>query len=250
MIDESVCVVVVDDEPEIREEVCEALSFGGFEAIGVPNVPEFWELASTRKIGLVIVDLMLPGGSGTELTRQIRAVSEVGILMVTGRGDITDAIVALELGADDFLQKPVHARELLARARAVLRRSGPEHEICHNTDAKEHDYEGSSSALKFLDWTFDLEARTLTAPSGLPVELTTAEYDLLKLFVERPRIARSRDWLLDELHGPQLVGYDRGVDGLVSRLRRKLVQADERCTGLFKSIRGVGYMFTASVSHG
>ncbi|MAP12516.1 MAG: hypothetical protein CMQ61_10745 [Gammaproteobacteria bacterium] len=121
---------------------------------------------------------------------------------------------------------------------------------CRNTDAKERDYEGSSSALKFLDWTFDLEARTLAAPSGLPVELTTTEYDLLKLFVERPRIARSRVWLLDELHGPQWVGYDRGIDGLVSRLRRKLVQADERCTGLFKSIRGVGYMFTAPVSHG
>ena len=108
--------------------------------------------------------------------------------------------------------------------------------------------EVASPAVIFLEWEFDLGARTLTAPCGTDVELTTAEYDLLRLFVERPRITRTRDWLLDQLHGPQWVGYDRGVDGLVSRLRRKLMTADQRCASLFKSVRGVGYMFTATVT--
>ena len=121
------CIVVVDDEPEIREEVCEALGFGGFHGVGVGTVDEFWRLAQSQAIGLVIVDLMLPGSSGNDLAREIRAVSDVGIVIVTGRGDVTDAIVALELGADDFIQKPVHARELLARVKAVLRRSGVGH---------------------------------------------------------------------------------------------------------------------------
>jgi two-component system, OmpR family, response regulator len=246
---DSVCIVVVDDEPEIREEVCEALGFGGFHGVGVGTVDEFWRLAQNQAIGLVIVDLMLPGSSGNDLAREIRAVSDVGIVIVTGRGDVTDAIVALELGADDFIQKPVHARELLARVKAVLRRSGVGHRIQPDSVGDMDDEQQvASPAVTFLEWEFDLGARTLTAPSGSEVELTTAEYDLLRLFVERPRITRTRDWLLDQLHGPQWVGYDRGVDGLVSRLRRKLMMADQRCASLFKSVRGVGYMFTATVT--
>lgn len=223
-------LLMIDDDVKLVALVREYLAPQGFELDAMHDGPS--GLAAVRASSLaqppalVILDLMLPGLDGLEVCRQIRKESRVPVLMLTARGDETDRIVGLELGADDYLPKPFNPRELLARIRAILRRSegaAPE----------------PSGPLVVGPLAIDLAARTVTL-RGRPVELTTAELDLLHALAASAGRVLSREQLLERVHGTGWAAYDRSVDVHVSRIRQK-IEDDPRRPRLLKTLRGVGY---------
>lgn len=233
-------ILVLEDDVDTLDEVSEALSDEGFRTLRAKTAFELGELTENNIIDLFLIDLNLPDGNGLSLARDIRGKSDVGIIIVSGKTSEIDRVVGLEIGADDYITKPFSPRELLARVQTVLRRT------------KGSTYPDTISdpvgqqIVEFLDWTLDLGSHHLVAKDGGVVELTTAEFYLLRAFVEAPNRILSRDFLLDQIHGSDWYGYDRGVDGLISRIRRKLKQP-AGTTPLLKTIRGVGYMFTPDV---
>lgn len=180
------------------------------------------------------------GENGLNITKEHRSKSEVGIVIVSGKSGETDRVLGLELSADDYITKPFSPLELLARVRSVLHRT------------KGSSYPGliqepaGQAIVEFYGWKLDIGACHLVDQQGEPVSLTTAEFELLRSFVDRPNQVLSREYLLDSIHGREWAGYDRGVDGLVSRLRRK-IKPPNGSPPLIKTMRGTGYMFTASV---
>jgi two-component system OmpR family response regulator len=181
---------------------------------------------------------MLPGKSGLEICRDLRATSSVPIIMLTAMGDETDRIVGLEMGADDYLAKPFNPRELLARVRAILRRAGAPAPAASSAAA--------AKRLRFAGWSLDLGRRRLEAPDGVIVDLTSGEYDLLMAFAERPQRVLSRNQLLDLARGRDAAPFDRSIDVQVSRIRRKL-ESDPKSPSMIVTVRGDGYMFTPEV---
>ncbi len=186
---------------------------------------------------LVVLDLMLPGESGLDFAKWLRAQGDVPIVMLTAMADETDRIVGLELGADDYLSKPFNPRELLARVRAVLRRASGEAGAPSAAPAK---------SIRFGGWTLEPSRRRLLNPDGAEVPLTGGEYELLQVLVERPNRVLTRDMLMDLLRGRQAGPFDRAIDVAVSRLRRKL-EDDGRNPSLIKTVRGGGYVLAATV---
>jgi two-component system OmpR family response regulator len=183
---------------------------------------------------------MLPGESGLDLARWLRAEAAVPIVMLTAMAEETDRIVGLELGADDYLGKPFNPRELLARIRAVLRRANGESGTAKEPPAK---------AIRFAGWVLEPARRRLLSPDGAEVALTGGEYELLQVLVERPNRVLTRDMLMDLLRGRQAGPFDRAIDVAVSRLRRKL-EDDGRNPSLIKTVRGGGYVLAANVERG
>ena len=236
-------ILVLDDDDDIRQEVCEALELEGFSALGAANGTELRKMALEHDVALFILDLVLPGENGLAIAKSIRDESDVGIIIVTGRSGEADRVVGLELGADDYVTKPFSPRELLARVKSVLRRTSRLRQSADEVVA-----EVESELVRFDGWVLDLNSRELIAPDGSKLHLTTAEFELLNAFTGSPRRVLSRDYLLDRVYGLDWVGYERGIDGLVSRLRRKIRSADpEFARSFVKSVRGVGYMFTSLV---
>jgi two-component system OmpR family response regulator len=234
-------ILIIEDDKETLDEIKETLSDEGFLTVTAGSIQGFEELKAHHVIDLFLIDLNLPDGDGLILAREIRGVSEVGVIIVSGKTNEIDRVVGLEIGADDYISKPFSPRELLARVQSVLRRTRG------NTFPRTTVDSGGNIA-EFLDWKLDIGARHLSAKGGEGVDLTTAEFDVLRAFVEAPHRVLSRDFLLDKLHGLDWIGYDRGVDGLVSRLRKKMKQPVE-AVPLIKTVRGVGYMFTATVKN-
>lgn len=230
-------ILVVDDDPDTREELEQYLAGKGFRVTTADGGAAMRQVLERDPADLIILDLRMPGEDGLTLTSSIRKTSDAGIIILTGTGDEVDHVVGLELGADDFVSKPADLRQLLARIRSVLRRVG--------SGSGERAGE-QAPVLAFADWTLDLAARQLTSPQGSEVSLTTAEFDLLAGMAKRANRVLSRDQLLDMIHGRAWSPYDRSVDNLVSRLRRK-VEADAKAPKLIKTVRGVGYVFTQKV---
>ncbi len=234
-------ILVLDDDPDILEEIDEALEDEGFSVITAKTGAELWAAADKQPIDLFILDLMLNGESGLSIAKELRSKSEVGIVIVTGKSGETDRVLGLELGADDYVTKPFSPLELLARVRSVLRRT------------KGSSYPGliqepaGQMIVEFYSWKLDIGACHLVNPDSEPVPLTTAEFELLRSFTDSPNQVLSREYLLDSIHGREWAGYDRGVDGLVSRLRRK-IKPPAGSPPLIKTMRGTGYMFTARVN--
>jgi two-component system OmpR family response regulator len=194
-----------------------------------------------RAIDLVVLDLMLPGEDGLTLCRNLRAGSDLPVIMLTARGDETDRIVGLEMGADDYLPKPFNPRELLARIRAVLRRAGERRAAQGGTERPPE--------LRFAGWTFRPESRELLSPDGVMVPLSGGEFDLLTAFVDHAGRVLSRDRLLDLARGRDAQPFDRSIDVQVSRLRRK-IERDPRNPEIIKTVRGGGYLFAPRVEGG
>lgn len=233
-------ILVVDDDPEIRGLLREYLEQHGFRATAVPDGHAMRAALEASRIDLIVLDLMLPGEDGLVLCRDLRARSNLPIIMLTARGEETDRIVGLEMGADDYLPKPFSPRELVARIKGVLRRA----RTLPDAPRERH-----GPRLAFADWVFDTEARHLVSTDGVVVALSGAEYRLLKVFCEHPGRTLSRDQLMDLTRGREHYPLDRSIDVQVSRLRRRL--ADEgRESVLIKTVRGAGYVFTASVRPG
>ncbi len=230
-------ILVVDDEQEIRTLVQDYLSGEGYRVSTAENGEEMHRILAQSPVDLVILDLMLPGQDGLSLARSLRSQSGVGIVILTGRGEIVDRIIGLEMGADDYLAKPFNLRELLARVKSVLRR-------VQVPAAAEKP--AARSRVRFAGWQLDLASRELTAPSGEEVRLTTGEYDLLAAFVTNANQVLSRDRLLDLARNREAGPFDRTIDVQVGRLRRKIEDDPQRPT-LIKTVRGGGYMFAAVV---
>ncbi len=190
-----------------------------------------------HRVDLLILDVMLPGEDGLSLCRKVRTESQTPIIMLTARGEDVDRILGLEMGADDYLAKPFNPRELLARINAVLRRQAAAQTVSATNGA---------TALTFLGWRIDFRLRELRNPAGARVAMTSAEFDLLRTFCERPGRVLSRDSLLDLTQGRGAGSFERSIDVLVSRIRRK-IEPDPQEATMIKTVRSGGYMFTPEV---
>jgi len=225
-------ILVVDDDPKVRALLRRCFEAEGYAVAEAGNGKELREQLERGPVSLITLDLGLGSENGLDLAREVRARHTVPIIMLTGKGDPIDRIVGLEIGADDYLAKPFELRELLARVRAVLRRTlaatGP------TPSAVRYSFEG---------WIMDAGRRSLTRDSGEARELTTSEFNLLEVFVKRPQRVLSRDDIMDLLKGHDWSPLDRSVDNLVARLRKK-IEPDPDQPRLIKTVRGVGYMFT------
>lgn len=231
-------LLVVDDDREICELIRHFFERHGYRVTAAHDEAQMQAQLRRCSFDLVVLDVMLPGRNGLELCRDIRGRSQVPIIMVTAVGETTDRIVGLEMGADDYLAKPFEPRELLARVRAVIRRFSAASEAERQTRPVQ--------VYKFAGWTLDLAQRRLWSDDNVVVTLTTAEFDLLSVFVMHPRRTLSRDQLLDLTQGRDAQSFDRSVDILVSRLRRKLA-ADGGASSFIVTVRGGGYMFAPAV---
>jgi len=235
-------ILVVDDESSIRSILRALLEREGFVVAEAASGPEMWKCLGEGEVSLITLDLNLAGEDGFALAREIRGRMDLPIIMISGKVDEVDRIVGLELGADDYIVKPFNLREVLARIRAVLRRYEPRAAVPVGDPGERQGYE-------FEGWHLDVPARRVLDPTGAVVALTTAEFNLLAIFVERAKRVLSRDQLLDLLRGAEWSPFDRSVDTLVARLRRK-IEEDPETPSMVKTVRGVGYVFTCDVSRG
>lgn len=231
-------VIVLEDDPELRVEICEALIEDGFSVSNFGTIQSFKMQFARSEPDIVLLDLGLPDGKGSDLIRDLRARSDVGILVLSGRQDEADRIIALEYGADDFVVKPCSPRELIARISAIARRKKPKpiDEIRHG-----------AQQLEFDGYSLNLASMVLHNSEGMEIPLTTAEFELLNLFLHRPQRVLTRQQITEILRGENWSGYDRAIDGLISRLRKKISdpQSDKKP---LKTIHGTGYMFSANVT--
>lgn len=230
-------VLVVEDDPGLRVLIARALQQNGFAVFQARSGPEMWNSLEQRPVDLILLDIMLPGHSGIDLCRELRARSDTPIIFVSAKGDETDRVIGLELGADDYIPKPFGTRELLARVRAVLRRRPG------NSDPDQ----AREEKVRFAGWTVDLRRRSVLSPSGASIDLTGAEFDLLASFIGSPQRILGRDRLIELSRVRLGDASDRSIDVLVSRLRRKLSNAGQPAP--ITTVRGVGYMLTADVTH-
>jgi two-component system, OmpR family, response regulator len=231
-------ILVVDDQKEICEVVQQYLSSEGYRVSVANDGGGMRRVMDGAEVDLVILDLMLPGEDGLTLARQLREESTVGIIILTGRGETVDRIIGLEMGADDYLPKPFHLRELLARVKSVLRRA--------SSRAQKEKPSGARARARFAGWHLDLSTRELVSPDGGEVRLTTGEFDLLAAFVNNANQVLSRDRLLDLARNREAGPFDRTIDVQVGRLRRKL-EPDPQKPTMIKTVRGTGYIFTPTV---
>jgi len=230
-------ILVVEDDREISALVARYLRSNDCRVTVAGNGRDVDRVMNGSRIDLIVLDLMLPGEDGLSLCKRLRTHSQVPIIMLTAKGDEVDRILALEMGADDYLSKPFNPRELLARVRAVLRRS---------TITALNPATSSAHVLSFLGWQIHRVLRELRNPAGARVTLTDAEFGLLQVFCERPGRVLSRDQLLDLTQGRSAGVFERSIDILVSRLRRK-IESDPHYPSIIKTVRSGGYLFTPAV---
>ena len=232
-------VLVVDDDRELRDLLSSLLTRRGYKVVTAREEHEMRQILASYRVDLIILDLMLPGKDGLTICRELRATKEIPIIMLTARGESTDRIVGLEIGADDYLPKPFDVRELEARIKAVLRRS--------ESSFFSSDRDRSLGArFMFAGWTLDARQRQLFSPQNVLVDLTSGELDLLLVFAERPQRVLSRDQLMDLARGREATVFDRSIDVQVSRLRGK-IENNPKVPELIKTVRSSGYMFTPVV---
>ena len=236
-MNDSAHILIVDDQQEICDVVQEYLTGEGYRVSTAHDGTGMRRAMSQSHVDLVILDLMLPGEDGLTLARLLRSESGIGIIILTGRGETVDRIIGLEMGADDYLPKPFHLRELLARVKSVLRR------VQSRTGDNP---QPNRSRARFAGWNLDLSSRELMSPSGEEVRLTTGEFDLLAAFVNNANQVLSRDRLLDLARNREAGPFDRTIDVQVGRLRRKL-EDDPQNPSMIKTVRGSGYIFTPTV---
>ncbi|MGM0516417.1 MAG: response regulator [Pseudomonadota bacterium] len=228
--------LLVDDDPEILELLADYLERNGFTVNTAEDGEAMWRAFDPERIAVVVLDVMLPGEDGLSLCRRLRDRSDVPIVMLTARGEATDRIVGLELGADYYLPKPFDPRELLAAMNSVMRRSRQTHASI------------GRHCLTFAGWKLDPARQELTDPQGDPLPLGSAEFRLLEVFARNPQRVLSRDELLTLTHGREAGPFDRAIDILVSRLRGHL-DDDPRQPRMIRTVRAAGYLFLPDVEH-
>jgi two-component system, OmpR family, response regulator len=238
MVTASPNILVVEDDRETRALIAKYLRTNACNVTTANDGREMARGMTDHRVDLLILDVMLPGEDGLSLCRKVRAESHVPIIMLSARGEDVDRILGLVMGADDYLSKPFNPRELLARINAVLRRQAAAAQTVSATNG--------ATALTFLGWRIDFRLRELRNPAGARVAMTSAEFDLLRTFSERPGRVLSRDSLLDLTQGRSAGSFERSIDVLVSRIRRK-IEPDSQDATMIKTVRSGGYMFTPAV---
>lgn len=228
-------VLVVDDDAEMRALLAEYLGASGFRVSLAANGGEMRRVMSTERPDVVMLDVMLPDEDGLVLCRELRAGSRLPVIMVSARSSDVDRIVGIEIGADDYVGKPFNPRELLARLKALLRRS----RVLGSAQT-------DSQRLRFAGWTLDLAARHLVDPEGVVVSLSGGEFRLLAVFVEHANRVLDRNLLMDLALGREATPFDRSIDVQVSRLRQRLGD-DGRVPAFIRTVRGEGYVFAVPV---
>jgi two-component system OmpR family response regulator len=229
-------ILMIEDDERLAAMVSDYLGEAGFRVTHHASAEEGLAALKRARFDALILDVMLPDVDGFEVCRCVRATSDIPILMLTARGDATDRVVGLELGADDYLSKPFNPRELLARIKAVLRRS----------QAQTGRQQTKQGKLGFDRWTLDLSRRELIDEKGVSVPLSSGEFRLLAVLVERPGMVLTRDQLLDLTRGRSAQPFDRSIDNQISRLRKK-IERDPRAPDLIKTAWGDGYSFAGEV---
>ena len=230
-------ILIVDDEPEIRRLLVDYLARGGMDASAVRDGREMWQILAKHHFDLIVLDLMLPDTDGLALCRDLRAKSNLPVLMLTARGEEADRVLGIEMGADDYMAKPFSPRELLARIKSILRR----------TRALPPNLRGESKrCLVFGGWSLDTATRVLTAPDGVATPLSGGEFRLLRILLDHPSRVISRDQLMELIHGREADPFERAIDVQVSRLRQRL-RDDRREPVIIKTVRGEGYVLAVAV---
>jgi len=230
-------ILIVDDDAEIRSMFSQYLEKNGLRVTAVADGRGMAQALDGGRIDLIVLDLMLPGDDGLTLCRNLRAKSDTPVIMLTARGDETDRIVGLEMGADDYLAKPFSARELLARIKAILRRA---RSLPQNLQPE------GARHIRFGDWVLDTSYRQLISAANVVTPLSGAEYRLLRIFLSHPNRVLNRDQLVDLTQGKEADPLDRSIDVQVSRLRNRLGD-DPREPHLIKTVRGEGYVLAVDV---
>lgn len=236
-------ILVVDDDPEIRDLIRDYLTEEGFRVSEAADGESMYRVLDRESVDLLVLDIRLPDSDGLTLASELHWRRPIGILILSSKDDLVDKVAGLEVGADDYITKPFHLRELLARVRSILRRR----DLAARGGAEQEMPEMRSRAsVRFGDCVLDLDSRQLVRGTGEQVQLSNGEFELLSAFIENPRRVLSRDQLLDLARGRQAVMYDRSIDVQVGRLRRKL-EANPHQPQIIKTVHGAGYMFSAEV---
>ncbi len=233
-------ILIVDDDPKIRLLLRRCFEPEGYLVSEAESREEVISQLAEQDFSLITLDLNLGRDDGLTVARDVRERCDVPIIMVTGKGDMVDRVVGLELGADDYIAKPFHVREVLARVRSVLRRSHATSQTLKATEQK------AAERYSFDGWVADFTRLELQNPDGNPCDLTTSELQLLEVFVQRPNRVLTRDQLMDLLKGQHWNANDRSIDNQIARLRKK-IEADPKNPRYLKTVRGLGYNFTAEV---
>lgn len=241
-------VLAVDDDEGILRILSTALEAEGYRVLTAESARAFREIDAAEDVDVYLIDITLPDGNGFSLIRDLRRRSESGVIVLSGRSGETDHVVGLELGADDYVNKPFRVRELCSRVNAVYRRISSQGSRAAPQDLAPPQSTPIESAVDRIDYEFDgirvcLAARAIFDSNGADIELTTAEFDLLAALLRRRGQVLSRDQLMNAIKGQDWTSYDRAVDGLVSRLRRKL-DSTERKGSCIRTVHGIGYAFT------
>ncbi len=240
-------ILAIDDDPEIRKVIGKYLEEDGYSVYTAANAAESNLILSQQPIDLILLDMVLPDGDGLDLMTDFRSRSKVPIIVVSGKSDATDRIVGLEMGADDYLTKPFHMRELSARIKSVLRRAA-ETQSASATPVGDASTKGPD-VFKFGQWTMNCAKYEVCDATGAPVSLTSGEFDLLRALVNSPNRVLKREHLFEVTRGIDYDTYDRAVDIQIGRLRKKLGD-DPHTPSLIKTVRGVGYIFICDVTKG
>ncbi|MFO4628055.1 response regulator [Pseudomonas protegens] len=231
-------LLIVDDDIEVLALLKKFFVQQGYQVVVATDGASLWAALEREVPDLIILDLMLPGDNGLTLCQRLRQQHATPVIMLTAMGELSDRVVGLEMGADDYLSKPFDARELLARVRAVLRRAG---------ESRAARADVPRPLIKFADWQLDLTRRELRSPDQVMIPLSAGEFDLLLVFVEHPQRILTREQLLDLARGQAHDAFDRSIDVQVSRLRRKL-EFDTKRPAMIRTVRNGGYLFTPSVT--
>ena len=233
-------ILVVDDDPRIRQMLTRYFEQEGYRVSAAADGAGMREHLSARPVDVILLDVVLPGQDGLTIAREIRAKSDVGIIMLTGRDEVLDRVVGLEVGADDYIAKPFHLREVLARVKSVVRRRKPVSESVGRSEDRREE------VIRFDGWILDTARRRLVSPSGQEVALTSGEFDLLAALAKHPGRVFSRETLMEHTRGHGMKAFDRTIDAQIARLRKK-IERDPKSPTIVKSVRAVGYVFAARV---
>ena len=230
-------VTIVEDDPDVRAVLARSLGADGYQVTALESGAGIEDVLAANQVDLLIIDIGLPDIDGLTITQQIRRTSDVGIIIVSGRGDLADRVVGLEIGADDYITKPFEPREILARVRSVLRR-GRRQETAPQEPRQTY---------AFGEWKLDTTSQALHDIGGKPIALTSGEFRLLEAMVTRANRVLSRDQLMDACYGNNSPAFDRSIDVCVGRLRKKL-HDDPRNPAIIRTVRNGGYIFSAKVA--
>ncbi|MEM9332946.1 MAG: response regulator transcription factor [Pseudomonadota bacterium] len=234
MENKSAHILVCDDELDVREMLQEYLGKRGYKVSAVASGEELRAVLTVSEIDIMIMDINMPKEDGLSILRSLRPENTTPVIMLTAAGDVVDRIIGLEMGADDYLGKPVDLRELEARIKAILRRN--------SLAGTAHEQKSDGKGAKFGDFTLDTDTAKLLAADGTEVQLTAMEYSLLKVFAENKGRILNRDQILDQAHDRTWDPFDRSIDIRISRLRRKLERNPEK-PEIIKTVRGLGYLY-------